>query len=74
MRFIYIGTDDAADPEGTLAFGIWFPIGEAVDVADDRAAMKLIGHPHFEPADDGEPVAEAVEAAPRRRGRPPKVR
>lgn len=77
MQFIYIGTEDAADPDGTEAFGQWFPISEPVTVTDPRVIAKLSGHPHFEAADgDGADEAEAPDSeAPvaKRRGRPRKV-
>lgn len=73
MQFIYIDTEDAADEAGTHAFGLWFPVGEPVEVEDERAVLKLIGHQHFEAVeeraeDDGAPAAE-----PKKRGRPRKV-
>lgn len=57
-KFTYLGCDEPADPNGTLAFGIYFPVGEAVDVPDDRAHAigKLSNHPHF--SADGESAAK----------------
>jgi hypothetical protein len=72
MQFIYSGTEDAADPTGTQAFGLWFPIGEPVTVESEHAIRKLTGHPHFAPAKAGEDDEPAQ--APKRRGRPAKVK
>lgn len=74
MQFSYIGTNDAADPEGTHAFGLWFPIGEPIEVSDERVVLKLIGHPHFEPVEDEAGEDDEPAQAPRRRGRPAKVK
>lgn len=49
-RFIYTGFDGAADPKGTDAFGIRFPVGQAVEVTDEKVGFKLTGHPHFRAA------------------------
>lgn len=73
MLFVYIGTEDAADPSGTHAFGPWFPINEPVPVENERAVMKLIGHPHFEAVEDGDQSEDATAQARKRRGRPPKA-
>lgn len=65
-KFTYTGVDGAADPQGTDAFGIRFPVGKAVDVDDERVIAKLAGHPHFKASDrDGKKaVQEAEEANP----------
>jgi hypothetical protein len=70
MRFTYVG------PEIAVAiFGHTFANGVAVEVTDGHAIAKLSNHPEF--TADGKPAADnslpAVEA-PKRRGRPPKVR
>lgn len=64
-KFIYNGVDGAADPEGTDAFGVRFPVGEAVTVTDEKVIAKLAGHPHFKASDKGAKKAEqdAAEAS-----------
>lgn len=63
MRFAYLGTPEAADPEGTLAFGQYFPIGVAVEVGDPAVIRKLSGHQHFKTIEGGEhPPSDEVEA------------
>lgn len=67
-KFIYLGVEDAFDPKGTLAFGVYFPIGVAVDIEDRHAVRKLGNHPHFKPARaekaaGDEPAGDADKAA-----------
>lgn len=57
-KFTYIGVDGAADPKGTDAFGIRFPVGRAVEVSDEKVIAKLAGHPHFKAADKEAKKAE----------------
>lgn len=75
-KFTYIGVEDAAEEDGTTAFGIFFPLGEPVEVENKAVAAKLAGHPHFAASRWASTDAEDVEdaAEPKRRGRPPKVR
>lgn len=79
-KFTYIGTEDAADPKGTSAFGLYFPIGKPVELEDKAVAAKLAGHPHFKASKWATTEAEDVEEGAegdgeiKRRGRPPKVR
>ena len=74
-RFRYIGTEDHVS-----IFGAFFHRGEWVEMTDVHAVMKLRNHKHFEAEpetpllDSVSPVALDVAAAPKRRGRPPKVR
>lgn len=79
-KFTYIGVDEAADPNGTQAFGLYFPVGEPVEVEDKAVAAKLAGHPHFKASRWASTEADDVESEkkaddePKRRGRPPKAR
>jgi hypothetical protein len=62
-KFTYLGVEDAADQNGTLAFGIYFPVGEAVEVDADRthAVAKLSPHPHFRAEGAAEPAHVHVD-------------
>lgn len=66
-QFTYIG-----DEKETSAFGLMFPAGVAVDVADAHAIKKLRGNPYFSETFEGVEVLDAEQ--PKRRGRPPKAR
>ena len=50
-KFTYDGVEGAADPKGTFAFGVYFPIGKAVEIDDPAVIGKLGGHPHFSASD-----------------------
>jgi hypothetical protein len=47
-KFIYPCSADSADPTGTTAFGVWFPVGEAVEVSEPAIVRKLLGNRFFE--------------------------
>ena len=66
-QFAYIG-----DEAGAFAFGRWFPAGVTVEVPDSdaHACRKLRHSHHFAEVFDG---VEVIDAAPKRRGRPPKA-
>lgn len=65
--FAYIG-----DHEETRIFGLVFPRGVPVEIADERIAVKLSHNCDFSQAVNGVEVLPAE--APKRRGRPPKQR
>lgn len=51
----FIG-DDGDGPEIMVAFGLTFPKGEAVRVADEKTIFKLSGNSHFEKVTAPEPA------------------
>lgn len=80
MRFVYLGPPDEPEVTGTSHghSGEWVK-GEPRDIADPAVCAVLARHPHWaamegeafvDPPEDFGPPAEA----PKRRGRPPKVR
>ena len=64
-RFAYLG-----DHASVTLWEIEFPQGVAVAVEDEHAIRKLEGNNHFSEVIDGVEVVDA----PKRRGRPPKVK
>lgn len=80
--YIYSGLPGREpSPDGITLRGVHFPLGEPVEVSDPNFAAKLARMAEFqskdpEPAPDVVPasVEPAPEAAPKRRGRPPKVK
>ena len=62
--FTFIG-----DEQETTAFGLRFPRGVAVEVADAHAVRKLTNNQYFAALVDGVEVLQ-----PKRRGRPPKAK
>jgi hypothetical protein len=81
VRFVYVGPPDEPDVAGTFSAlsGEWVR-GVPRDIDDPDVAARLGKHPHWRLVDDeaheDEPagVVEVAPAAPRRRGRPSKVR
>jgi len=61
-KFAYTG-----DHEDMVAFGVRFPIGQPVEVADAKVAEKLRGNRHWVEMVDG---AEVVADAPRAKAAP----
>jgi hypothetical protein len=73
-RFIYTGThrdnpaaSDANEADHTVAFGVTFPRGVAVEVTDQTVVRKLVGNPYFralpvEPIVPPTPVVLPVDA------------
>ena len=68
-KFAFIG-----DEQESRGFGLVFPRGVAVEVTDSHAIRKLTNNQFFSQVFDGVEVLDAIEPAPKRRGRPPKAR
>jgi hypothetical protein len=68
VKIVYLGCEGA--PLVSTHYGVEFTIGEAAEVTDPEALAKLTNHPHFAIADE----TDFIPAAPKRRGRPPKVK
>ena len=64
----YVGAEDEV-----AVFGLVFPRGVPVTVADPHACSKLRTHGEFEVRSDDAPQPAPVFDPPKRRGRPPKV-
>ncbi len=71
MRFVFLSGPECGDVASTVNFGLLFPVGVPVDVADPRIAAKLRGNRFFRLEGDELPATEAVVTPPRR-GRPRK--
>jgi hypothetical protein len=67
-QFAYHGEEP-----GTDAFGLKFPAGVPVEVTDPHAINKLRGNHFFSEVVAGVEVLPPADA-PKRRGRPPKVK
>lgn len=81
MRFVYLGPPDEPSVAGTFhaRTGEWVR-GVPREISDDAAIARLLRHPHWAAVEEEAPDAPGLETAPelpdapKKRGRPPKVR
>lgn len=70
MRFRYVGEA----PNGSIDhFGVRFTPGEVAEITDAAAIKKTLANSFFVPV-DGDAPDVPDQPAPKRRGRPPKVK